>query len=330
MIGVKQQFEREREEQDAKLVQVIEHQEVENIQIRQKIGEIQEVVEHHKAEVDREVTSVKTTVDSIQKELEVSMGNVSGRLREQKSQLETEIKNLHEKVELIKAKTREGTQGAGNEIEETMEINVAGPSRGHSSRTTNLVVGGSTIELSKIPGNLGHNEFALPNFDESKGMNPVAHVRQLEEFFQFRGIPQKLWLIVAKKSIVGSVSKQWLEATNTKFSSYEHFKSEFLATWWSAAQQGLVKCKLYQSKYDKTAGLSLSAHFLKFATMASYLEPKLTDCEIIEALRCHYPQEIQKMLSQYQIEFSGRSFGGPQEIRINGRKDHRLRYKSKT
>jgi hypothetical protein len=81
-----------------------------------------------------------------------------------------------------------------------------------------------------------------------------------------------------------------------KFGSYGQFKSEFLATWWSAAQQGLVKCKLYQSKYDKMTGLSLSAHFLKYATMASYLEPKLTDSEIIEALRCHYPQEIQKLL----------------------------------
>jgi hypothetical protein len=30
--------------------------------------------------------------------------------------------------------------------------------------------------------------------------------------------------------------------------------------------------------------------------MASYLEPKLTDNEIIEAIRCHYPLEIQKLL----------------------------------
>jgi hypothetical protein len=103
-------------------------------------------------------------------------------------------------------------------------------------------------------------------------------------------------LIVAKKSIVGSVSQQWLEATSLKFISCEQFKSEFLSTWWSAAQQGLVKCRLYQSKYDESTGLSLSDHFFKYATMASYLEPKLTDNEIIESLRCHYPQEIQKLL----------------------------------
>jgi hypothetical protein len=30
--------------------------------------------------------------------------------------------------------------------------------------------------------------------------------------------------------------------------------------------------------------------------MASYLEPKLSDYEVIEAERCHYPPEIQKLL----------------------------------
>jgi hypothetical protein len=47
MIGVKQQFEREREEQNAKLVQLADHQEVENTIMKQKIEEIQEIVEHH-------------------------------------------------------------------------------------------------------------------------------------------------------------------------------------------------------------------------------------------------------------------------------------------
>jgi hypothetical protein len=92
------------------------------------------------------------------------------------------------------------------------------------------------------------------------------------------------------------MSRQWLEATSDRFNNYEQFKREFLATWWSAAQQGLTKCNLYQSKYDPAEGLSLSAHFLKHVTAASYLEPKLSDCETIEAIRCHYSSEIQILL----------------------------------
>jgi hypothetical protein len=92
------------------------------------------------------------------------------------------------------------------------------------------------------------------------------------------------------------MSRQWLEATSARFTNYEQFKKEFIATWWSAAQQGLTKCNLYQSKFDPSEGLSLSAHFLKHVTAASYLEPKLSDCETIEAIRCHYSPEIQKLL----------------------------------
>jgi hypothetical protein len=143
---------------------------------------------------------------------------------------------------------------------------------------------------------LGSGEFPLPTFDENAGINPVSHLRQLEEFFRFRGVQQKHWLTVAKRSITGSMSKQWLEATSLKFTSYEQFKKEFLATWWSASQQGLIKCSLYQSKYNHSAGLSLTVHFLKYVTPASYLEPNLSDYEITEAIRCHYPVEIQKLL----------------------------------
>jgi hypothetical protein len=73
-------------------------------------------------------------------------------------------------------------------------------------------------------GKLGSTEFALPTFDENKGMNPQLYIGQLEEFLQFRGIQQRHWLTVAKKSIVGSVSKQWLEAICSKLTSYEQFK----------------------------------------------------------------------------------------------------------
>jgi hypothetical protein len=80
---------------------------------------------------------------------------------------------------------------------------------------------------------------------------------------------------------VGPKSKQWLEATEFKITDYKQFESEFLFMWWSSAQQGMSKCSLYQSRYDEKTGLSLSAHFLNYATLASYLEPKLTNGDII-------------------------------------------------
>ena len=317
MIGVKQQFEKERKEQDAKLEQLVIHQETENVQIRQKVKEIQGIVENNKVETAREIMTVKVAIDMIQKELESSTSNVSRQLREQESRLEqnvnvdqlklqSELKSLEQEIVQLKLKV-------GNQMRIPVERTGVVTDGSAVNARGDVNKGSSNLESVKATGNLGSTEFALPLFDEDKGMNPVSHIRQLEEFFEFRGIQQQLWLIVAKKSIVGSVSKQWLEATGMTFVSYEQFKSEFLSTWWSAAQQGLVKCRLYQSKYDKATGLSLSAHFLKYATMASYLEPKLTDNEIIEALRCHYPQEIQKNIGEHQIKQSSKSFGSLKE-----------------
>jgi hypothetical protein len=46
--------------------------------------------------------------------------------------------------------------------------------------------------------------------------------------------------------------------------------------------------------------LLLSAYFLKYTTLAKYLEPRPTDVEIIEALQTHYTQEVQKLLLSIQ------------------------------
>jgi hypothetical protein len=61
-------------------------------------------------------------------------------------------------------------------------------------------------------------------------------------------------------------------------------------------------CKLYQDKYTKHSNLSLSAYFLKYATLASYLDPKLTEVEIIEALGFHYPFEVQRAILNIQTK----------------------------
>ncbi|PNF39731.1 hypothetical protein B7P43_G04775 [Cryptotermes secundus] len=251
MIGVKQQFEKERKEQDAKLEQLVIHQETENVQIKQKVKEIQGIVENNKVETTREIMTVKVAIDMIQKELESSTSNVSRQLREQESRLE-------QKINVDQLKLQSGLKSLEQEmvqlklkVSNQMRIPVDRTGVVTDGRTVNargdVNKGSSNLESVKATGNLGSTEFALPLFDEDKGVNPVSHIRQLEEFFEFRGIQQQLWLIVAKRSIVGSVSKQWLEATSMTFASYEQFKSEFLSTWWSAAQQGLVKCRLYPS-----------------------------------------------------------------------------------
>ncbi|PNF28364.1 hypothetical protein B7P43_G17306 [Cryptotermes secundus] len=143
---------------------------------------------------------------------------------------------------------------------------------------------------------LNGSDFPLPLFDEGTETNPVYHLRQLDEFMSLKNIPKTQQLAIACKSISGSLSRQWIATTRHALTDYASFRCAFLKTWWTGAEQGLVRCRLYQSKYNKQSGLSLSAHFLKYATSATYLEPRPTDSHIIEALRFHFPISVQKVM----------------------------------
>jgi hypothetical protein len=156
------------------------------------------------------------------------------------------------------------------------------------------------VSKFSVDNYLSHSEFPLPLFDENS-VNPVWHLKQLDNYIKLKNIPAECRLAVAYRSLSGVMSKQWAETIISQLNNYETFKQEFLSTWWSIAQQSLVKCSLYQDKYNKQSNLSLSAHFFKYATMASYLDPKPSDTEIIEAIRYHYPLNVQRAMLNIQI-----------------------------
>jgi hypothetical protein len=129
-----------------------------------------------------------------------------------------------------------------------------------------------------------------------KTINPVFHLKQLDNYMEVKRISNDRKLILAYKSMNSEMSTQWVETVINYIYDYETFKKEFLNTWWSSSQQSLIKCSIYQDKYDRRSNMSLSAHFLKYAIVTTYLQPKLSEVEIVEAIRFHYPTHIQRML----------------------------------
>jgi hypothetical protein len=178
---------------------------------------------------------------------------------------------------------------------------------GNTSGVINVNANSENVptKFTIVSSGLGNSEFPLPLFDDCTETNPKFHLKQLEEFFQLRGIPLSNQLGVAKKSVTGNLSKQWLEAVSDKLKNYEDFKQAFLNMWWSPSQQSLVKCCIYQGKYDRGSNLTLSGHFLKYATMASYLEPRPSDTEVIEAIRYHFPIHIKRTMLGTQLRSIG-------------------------
>jgi hypothetical protein len=97
---------------------------------------------------------------------------------------------------------------------------------------------------------LHNSEFPLPLFYENL-VNPVLHLKQLDNYIKLKKIPNEGKLILAYRSINGEMSKQWIETIINRIKDYENFKQELLNTWWSTSQQSLVKCSLCQDKYSK-------------------------------------------------------------------------------
>lgn len=102
-------------------------------------------------------------------------------------------------------------------------------------------------------------------------------------------------------SVVGNLSKQWLETISDKLSNYGDFQQVFVNTWWSSSQQRLVKCSICQRKYDRRSNLTLSVYFLKCTKMALHLEPIPTVTEMIEAMRYHFPIQVQRAMLSTQL-----------------------------
>jgi hypothetical protein len=156
-------------------------------------------------------------------------------------------------------------------------------------------------ETVTLSGFLNNSELPLPLFDDATETNPVFHLRRLEEFMNFRCVPRPLRLALSCRSIVGLIGKQWVEAIGHHLQDCEGFKMALLNHWWSTSLQSLAKCTLYHTKYDRRSGMTLSAHFLKFATTASYIEPRPSDIELIEAIRSHFPVGVQREMLTNQL-----------------------------
>jgi hypothetical protein len=100
-------------------------------------------------------------------------------------------------------------------------------------------------ENASVSSFLSHSELPLPLFDDKSDTNPVFHLRRLDEFMHLKRVPKTFQVAIAYRSIIGQISKQWVETVSRNLPDYDAFKKSFLNTWWSAFQQSLVKCSLY-------------------------------------------------------------------------------------
>jgi hypothetical protein len=67
---------------------------------------------------------------------------------------------------------------------------------------------------------LNNNELILPLYDEDADLNPVFHLKQIDEYIRLKCEPEAYQLMVACKSVVGKDSKNWAVSVSQELTNH--------------------------------------------------------------------------------------------------------------
>jgi hypothetical protein len=137
-------------------------------------------------------------------------------------------------------------------------------------------------------------DLALPTFEDLPEQNAQAHVNALIEFLQVKNIPPLLHLAVARRSLHGISVITWGDAIWDELKTFEDFRKAFLDKFWSLPRQAKVRLQIYQDKHDPRGAVNYCDHLMTYAVKAKYLEPPMSNFELLNALKEHYPIGVKR------------------------------------
>jgi hypothetical protein len=157
------------------------------------------------------------------------------------------------------------------------------------------------------------SELNLPAFLDCSKQSVVMFLRNLDMYFEVKKIPENLKLPHVLRAINDPFAQNWVSSEYHEVDSYQGFKAQFTKLFWNELEQSRVQCDIYQGKYDRSEGESMTEHYVRYASLAANLQPPLTEYDLVTALTSHFPMEIQHSLlpanlrtSQEALVFLGR------------------------
>lgn len=140
------------------------------------------------------------------------------------------------------------------------------------------------------------NELTLPIYSDHTAQVIGNFLKDLEIYFDLKGVPENLKLPLAARAVQDPFTKAWLSAEYYKLGSFEKFKTQVTQLLWNDQRQSNIRCKIFQDKYEGSGEETLAAHYVKYVNLAANLHPPLSEYDLIGALTAHYPYEVQKCM----------------------------------
>ena len=140
------------------------------------------------------------------------------------------------------------------------------------------------------------SELTLPTFTDSSTQIVVTFLRDLDQYFKLKSVPEGLKLPLASRALADPYAKSWMQAVYHDLHSYDEFKQKFMQLLWNEVRQSSVRVSIFQDRYDRRSGETMQSHFLKYAGLAANLQPPLSELDLVNALISHYPSDIQRVM----------------------------------
>ena len=118
------------------------------------------------------------------------------------------------------------------------------------------------------------SDLTLPKFNDCKRQHIVNSLEELDSYFQLKDVPAEMKLSFVMKSITDKYTQQWAFTIYKELRNLDHFRQAITELLWNPQIQSQVHCSIYQDRLSKSEDESLSAHFLRYATMGANLTPK--------------------------------------------------------
>ena len=140
------------------------------------------------------------------------------------------------------------------------------------------------------------SELTLPSFTDSTKQVPLHFIRDLDLYFKLKQTPDHLKLPLTFRAVQEPVAKQWFSSTYDKLTTYDEFKKGFTELLWNPNRQAGIRSQIYLDTHSPNSGESYVDHYIRYANLASSLDPPLADMDLLSALTSHYEPKVQQGL----------------------------------
>lgn len=158
----------------------------------------------------------------------------------------------------------------------------------------------SEQEYRHVTYNIRNLNIEKPKFGDKSDMQPMTFLEDLESYLR-KTSKDGNELDIITECLVGN-ARDWARIYKERWTGFEDFKSDFLATFWGDKDQSELRRSIVQGTWNRNKSQSMLSHFLQITGKAQMLSFKIPEKQLIADVIRHYPRSIQQSWVTAKLE----------------------------